>query len=395
MKMIDIFRIAFSTFVHNKMRTFLTIFGVAIGVGAIVFLLSIGYGLQEITVQEISSIKALTSFNVTSGNSSIISMNDEAVKQFKNLEGVASVNPGLSVSGQIAFEKSQTDALINIVSAEYADLDAPRIESGELYKSDNDDKIAVTTVVANAFNIKPADLIGKKVKIVAYIADPANPKNINKVEKEYEISAIIKDAAAAYVYAPIGTIKIPAGTNYSLIKVKATDSKQMLQIKSKLTEMGYKASSLGEKIDQMNQIFNIAKLALFILGAIALVVASIGMFNTLTISLLERTKDIGIMKSLGATDREVYSIFLSESTMISFFGGAAGIAIALILGNVLNLFIAILAARAGGEPVNIFHAPEFFLLIVLGFSIFVGVLTGFYPAKRAAKLNPLDALRYE
>lgn len=395
MKFIDVLRIAMSTFFHNKARTLLTVFGIAIGIGAIVFLLSIGYGLQKITIDQISSIKALQSIGVTSGNSSILPMNNETILRFKDLPGVGSIDPNLTMSGQISLDKSKTDVLVNAVSAEYVDSEGPRMEAGDVFKGDDQDSVVITSTVANAFNVPVSDLLNKKVKLIAYIPNPANPKMPELFQKEYTVVGIIKDTTASYIFLPISSVKVPTAAEYSQIKVKVADRRNMTEIKNKIVDMGYKATSLGEKIDQMNSVFRIINIVLLVLGAIALIVASIGMFNTLTISLLERTKDIGIMKSLGATDKEIYSVFLSESTLISLFGGICGVAIALILGNLLNLVLSVLASKAGGEAVSLFQAPIIFIVVIVGFSLLIGILTGLYPARRAARLNPLDALRYE
>lgn len=395
MRTIDIFRIAMSTFIHNKMRTFLTVFGVAIGIGAIVFLLSIGYGLQTITIDEISTIKALSTLNVTSGNSSILPLDEASLKPFKEISGVTSVNQNYTISGQAMLDKSKTDILINAVSAEYVDLESPKLEFGSLYTDDKSSNIVLTSLVASAFNVKSDELINKKIKASLYVPSTADSKLMTLVEQEYTVVGVIKDSTMAYGYIPINSFVIPAGSKYSTIKLKIDSTDNIASVKKVIVDRGYKATSLGEKISDMNKIFNIAKIVLLVLGAIALMVASIGMFNTLTISLLERTRDIGIMKSLGATDKEVYSIFLTESTLIGLLGGALGLGIAIILGNALNLVIMILANRAGGDPVKIFQAPVFLIYIILLFSVLVGFLTGVYPARRAAKLNPLDALRYE
>lgn len=395
MKLIDIIGIAVSTFVNNKMRTLLTIFGISIGISAIVFLVSIGFGLQSITIGEIQSIKALKTYNVTSGDSKILAMDDTTIEKFKKITNVASVNPSLAVSGQIAYNGSKTDVLANLATVEYIDLESPRLDVGESFREDSGDRINVTSVVADAFSMKPSELIGKEVTLSAYILNPDNPKVPLTQQKRFVVSGVIKDSTASYVYAPIKQFTIPPKTQYSVIKVKVNDSADMAKIKGIITADGYKASSIGEKIDQMNRIFNIAQIVLLVLGAIAMVVASIGMFNTLTISLLERTKDIGVMKALGATDRAIYLIFLSEAASISLAGGLSGVLIAMVSGNVINIAVSSLAVRAGGEPVHPFQAPLAFIGIILGFSLLVGILTGLYPARRAAGLNPLDALRYE
>lgn len=395
MRLIDILRISFSTFANNKMRTILTILGVSIGISTIVFLVSIGYGLQQITIGEIKSIKALTTYSVTTGNSSILALNDKAVEDFKKITNVVSANPLISMSGQISYDGKKTDILVNDASAEYVDLESPKLVAGSNYTGDNDNKIIVTSIVASAFNMKSEELLNKEATITFYIPNPADAKAPIMQEKKLQVSGIIKDDTASYIYLPSGIVPLPANSAYSAVKVKVDTDKHMAAVKDTLTKAGYKTSSIGERISEMNRIFNIAQIVLLVFGAIALMVASIGMFNTLTISLLERTKDIGIMKALGATDSSVYSIFLAESVIISLGGGMCGIIIAMVLGYLANLFVSMLAIRAGGESVMIFQPPILFVAIIFAFSLLVGVLTGLYPARRASHINPLDALRYE
>ena len=395
MRITDVFRVALSTFMNNRMRTLLTITGVSIGISAIIYLVSLGYGLQQITIGEIQSIKALTTYNVTTGNSGILALDQEAVNDLKKISNVASVNSLISMSGQISMETQKTDVLINDASSEYLELESPKMTAGQMYTSDNEDNIVVTEVVANAFNIKPADLVGKKVNVMHYVPNPENEKQPTPQNKDYTVCGVIKDSSASYLYIPSGSVTMPEKVNFNAVKVKVNEAKNMSGVKEELVKKGYKTSSIGERIAEMNRIFNIAQIILLIFGTIALIVASIGMFNTLTISLLERTKDIGIMKALGAKDRSIYAIFLAESTIISFAGGLVGVIIAMILGLATNIFISSMAIKAGGEKMVVFQPPILFVLIIFIFSIVVGIITGLYPSRRAARIDPLDALRYE
>lgn len=395
MKFFDIFRLALSTFRNNKMRTFLTIFGVSIGIGTVVFLFSVGYGIQKITIGEITSIKALTTYNVSADESAIIKLDNDTIKKISLLDHVKSVTKNYTLSGQVAYNQTKTDLIISAVESQYVDLESPSLAAGQLFSKTAKDSIVLTTAITEAFGASADSLVDKKITLSAYIPNPADNQNPTLFEHEYQVSGIIKDNSTSYAYVPLSSIKIPAGSVFSLIKVQVDDTQNMTNVKEKLTNMGLQSTSVGEKVDQMNKIFRIAEIILIIIGAIALFVASIGMFNTLTISLLERTKDIGIMKSLGATDREIYFIFLTESSLISFAGGIFGIILSSIIGSLINLIIAIMANQAGGEPAKIVQLPSEFALIILLFSLIIGILTGIYPSRRAARLNPLDALRYE
>jgi putative ABC transport system permease protein len=153
--------------------------------------------------------------------------------------------------------------------------------------------------------------------------------------------------------------------------------------------------ALSDTVDQANKIFSVIQIVLALFGIVALTVSAIGMFNTMTISLLERTNEIGIMKSIGASNRDIRFLFLTESILIGSFGGIGGVIIGFMGTTTINLGFNFLANRLGGQSVNVFYTPIWFILFVLLFSTLIGLFTGIYPAERASKLNPLVALRYK
>ncbi len=132
-------------------------------------------------------------------------------------------------------------------------------------------------------------------------------------------------------------------------------------------------------------------LALF--GGIALVVSAIGMFNTMTVTLLERTKEIGIMRTIGGSPLKIKVMFLMESVLMGSLGGLVGIAIGVGGGLTINFLLSALATRMGGVAMALFRFPLGFLLFIAIFSMIMGYVTGLFPSKRAGSLNPLDAIR--
>jgi putative ABC transport system permease protein len=183
--------------------------------------------------------------------------------------------------------------------------------------------------------------------------------------------------------------------NFSQVKVKCASQPEMNGVREKLLEKGLLVSSLSDTVDQANKIFRIIQIVLMLFGFIALVVSAIGMFNTMTIALLERTEEIGIMKSIGASDGGISIMFIMESTIMGFLGGFGGVLIGLIGGEIVNALVNFVAARFGGETVRLFFSPLWFIGVIVVFAAFVGMLTGFVPARRASKIDPLEALRYK
>ena len=152
---------------------------------------------------------------------------------------------------------------------------------------------------------------------------------------------------------------------------------------------------MTDTLTQINQIFNITQITFTVIGIIALLIAAIGMLNTMTISLLERTREIGIMKTIGATERGIEQMFLAESVIMGLGGGLSGLVVGFLFTRVVAIVVNLLALSSGGQPVEIFYTPLWFYGLVFVFSLLIGLITGFFPSRRAAKLNPLDALRYE
>jgi putative ABC transport system permease protein len=166
-------------------------------------------------------------------------------------------------------------------------------------------------------------------------------------------------------------------------------------VRAAVVEKGLIASSISDIVDQANKVFSVVQIVLMMFGVIALVVSAIGMFNTMTITLLERTEEIGIMKAIGASNTAIWLMFISEATMMGFLGGFGGVIIGYLEGEAINLIINLIATRFGGERVDLFYSPLWFVSTIIIFGAFVGFLTGIFPARKASKIDALDALRYK
>ncbi len=222
-----------------------------------------------------------------------------------------------------------------------------------------------------------------------------NGETKTSANQEFKLVGIINDESAPFAYIPLQSAKNAGAVNFSMIKVKAKDQTEVATIRKTIENMGYKTDNVSDTLAQINQIFSILKVALGILGFIAMIVALLGMFNTLTISLMERTREVGYLKVIGARNRDIFLLFTTESVLIAFVGGVSGVVIGLVFEWLVNIGISTMAVRSGAFPITVFYTPFLFALIMGGFSLLVGVITGIYPARRAVRVKPLDVLRYE
>jgi putative ABC transport system permease protein len=159
--------------------------------------------------------------------------------------------------------------------------------------------------------------------------------------------------------------------------------------------MGFNTFSIIDATRSMRQFFAILDLFLGIFGSLALAVASIGIVNTLVMAILERRREIGIMKALGASDIEIKKLFFAEAGVMGLMGGAAGVALGWIIGRAINLGTNIYLSRLNFPPEQIWFVPSWLVAGAIVFAVLVSLVSGLYPASRAARLDPVQALRYE
>lgn len=387
MKLIDVFAISWRNLTANKMRSFLTIMGIGVGIGTIIFLVSLGYGLQELSIRKITSISSLTSLDVTPAQGSV-ELTQKILDEMGENQYVESVSPLLSLTGQVGYSEKKTDVVGYAVKKDYFSLQGLKVASGKTFENENE--VVISSGVAKSLDVPSSDLLDHEINFTGFFQDGAEKKNFT-----YKVTGIIEDTGSAFVYVPLLSNFVTDSTVFNSTKVKVRDQQYLAEVRPTIEAKGFKVTSVADTIDQVYQVFSIVQIVLASFGIIALFVASIGMFNTMTIALLERTRDIGIMKAIGVQNSTVRKMFLIESLLISFFGGIGGTALGVTVGFLLNTIINTIAINFGGSAEKMFSTPINIVLLIVGFSIVVGIATGIYPAKRAAKLNPLEALRYE
>jgi len=256
------------------------------------------------------------------------------------------------------------------------------VSSGLLNLLSIPEKNAVGTIFSSSF------IIGKS--LFPSIEGKALSEPIN-----YKIIGVINDPNDTYFYIPYSDMKQLGLPHVSQLKVLLKDGDSMARIRKDIETLGFRTNSTVDTVKQIESLFVNLRFILAILGLVALGVAALGMFNTLTVSLLERTREIGGMKTMGMVSEEVQDLFLAEAMIMGISGGVGGLTLGFLIGKGLSLIVSLFAFSQGQGYIDLTYIPINFTIFILVCSFVVGVVTGIYPAQRAKKISALNALRYE
>ena len=393
MSFIQIIRTTWSNILGKRMRSLLTITGIAVGIATIVFLISLGYGLQSFSVKRISSIQSLSTLDVSQGKTANFKLDKPTVDKISKLNNVTEISPIISIGSKVSSGDKRTDVVATAVRADYFSYEDLKLSKGGIF-TDDDNKTIVSTALVQSLGSDENAILGQEIDfLISYKQKDQTPSKVLKLT----ISGVVSDNSSSFAYIPIAQVQDILGEDvvYSSLKVKTGSQESLAGVRAEIEGMGFTVTSVADTISQVNSVFGGVRIALGLLGGVALIVAAIGMFNTMTIALLERTRDIGIMKAVGVDNRDIYWMFLAEAIIISGTGGIVGAALGELTAILINLLVGSLAKMVGAESITLFYTPFWFVAVIVGFSLIVGISTGFYPSRRAAKINPLDALRYE
>ncbi|MEI6498688.1 MAG: FtsX-like permease family protein [bacterium] len=396
-----IVKLAFRNLWSHKLRTSLTLIGIVIGISAVVFLVSFSAGIQRLVTSQITNGDAYSLIDVGTGNSQVVKLNDDLLSKIHDIQGVKQIEATTNFGGKAKKDGQAMDiAVFGISSGTYLDWSGTKIRWGQNLKTEQqsaNEVIINTSYAAFVTNEAPESLIGQKI-----IYDLVLPKELSPTGEaqifpniESTILGIIKNDASPSLYSDSSNFLNAGANGYSQLKVMIDNKDNISEIRQKIEAYGLKTEYAGDIVTQVQQFFNVFQIILGGFGLIALIVALLGMFNTLTISLLERIKEVALMEIFGMGKNDIRNLFLTEAISLGFVGGILGILWGIILGKTANYILNIFATRAGGNTVTIFYYAPLFLVGAMIAAILVGFLTGIYPAIRASKVKPLDVLRYE
>lgn len=387
--------IAWRNLTSKKLRTGLTVLGIVIGVGAIYFLLSFGIGLRNIVTKEVLGSQSVRAVALSTPNTKIIKLDANTAKRIQRLPHVQAVSTSFTYPGSMLYKGSEAEGIVYGIDEAYQDMTSLDVVSGRLLKKDDIHNAVLNVSTLKAIGVTDQkSIIGKTVELKIPLINSGAKKKV--IQQKFTVVGVIDSGSGSEVFIPKFNFEAAGVPVYSDMKLLTTDTKYLPNLRQQIESLGYQTSSPIDTVDQINQIFRFFNFILLGFGMIGMIVAVLGMFNTLTISLLERTKEIGLMIALGSRPKDMRKLFIFEAVLLSIFGAVVGILLAGFAGFVINILMNMLARSRGvTDSFDLFATPAWLVFGMIAFMVAVGLLVVYFPARRAQRINPIDALRRE
>jgi len=459
MKFRDLAELAWRNLREALLRNSLTTLGVAVGVASLVAMLSLGVGLQELASKRLSHaglfdaiiVAPRSNFrgfarggrpNFTPGEPPR-SLDEEARQTIARLPDVVEVYPDIRFPTEIRYAGRPYPTVVAGMPPSARTNGAFDGMKGTFFSGPTADEAILQIEFARELRQQTDGLIGKEI-LLRYAerqALPAEPTHSNSAgggksgsntssqlsagfsvvprEENLRIVGIVEtEPAAGFGGAGQGRVLIPlqvaerlraAQTNdlravlgvtpgrasYQSLTVRVRGPSDVKRVEDAIRPMGYGTFSLLDATNNLRLVFAVFDLLLGIFGSLALIVASLGIINTLVMAILERRREIGVLKALGAADHDIRKLFFMEAGAMGLLGGIFGVTIGWLIGRGMNLGTNVYLSRQQLPAISVSSVPWWLFAIAIGFSVAVSLGAGLYPASRAAKLDPVEALRYE
>jgi putative ABC transport system permease protein len=443
MKFLDLVRLVFGNLNRRKGRVALTAIGVIIGTAAVVILVSLAIGLQRNANEQLYGIGDLTQIQVMpaygdggviyagigggggggdGGLQQPVLITNAALEQMRQIPGVQAVIPRDYCMAYVIMRYKRLEGGANIIGVGTQNLaDLGLVASHGQVELARGSVIIGPMVAANFYDPSlrpgqepppPPDLYDQTVSFVMIKWD----QNGNEIRRTvtYKVAGVLAETAGESdwsIFMRLDDVKAinewslgrrinynKDGYNMAIVKVETVD--RVMEVNDAITALGFQTYTPQSFVEGINNFYLVLQVIFGGVGAIALLVAAIGIANTMAMAILERTREIGLMKAVGATNRDVLSIFLGEAAGIGLLGGLGGVLIGWLAGQGINVialvYLANQSAETGGLPPSVaVYTPFWLPVFALVFSVLIGLLSGLYPALRAATMIPVNALKYE
>jgi putative ABC transport system permease protein len=452
MKPRDLTDLALRNLRESLLRNALTTLGIAVGVASFVAIISIGVGLQQLASRRLSESGLFDTIIVTpktnlrgmgrpqpepESDKPPRPLDEDARKEFEKLPNVVEVYPQIRFFTEVRFNNKPFATVVAGMPDSSRNSGSFDGMQGRYFSSVNADEAILQIEFAKELADQPSSLIGQDL-ILRYAERQALPSSttpadstdnsagasggFSVVPKELHlkiVGVVETEPAAGYggygnarLLIPLATastlraaqvndlrdIVRDSGANkttYASLSVRAKSPSQVEALESSIKKMGFRAFSLLDASKSLRIFFTVFDLLVGIFGSLALAIATLGIVNTLVMAILERRREIGVLKALGASDFDIQQLFFVEAGVMGLLGGVLGVASGWALGRAITFGTNTYLARQNLNSIQLTSVPWWLALAALGIAVLVSLAAGLYPASRAAKLNPVDALRYE
>ncbi|MDD3284697.1 MAG: ABC transporter permease [Patescibacteria group bacterium] len=408
-------KISIMSLLANKARSFLTMLGIIIGVSAVIVITSIGNGAQDLILSQIKSL-GTDSISIMPGKSekngppasvmgiviTTLTYEDaKALLEKKNSQNIISVAAYSNGSVNVGWKSNSINTDISGTNVDHLYVSDAEMEFGRFFTESEETNLAKVAVLGSQIKkdlFGNSEAIGQKIKIKKQV---------------FEVIGIMKEKGNVgfqsfdgRVFVPIKTMqKLILGVNHvGIIRAKVDyeknvplaiiDAEKTLRERHSIKDSSgenddFSVRSAAEAMDIVTTITNALKFFLAAMAAISLVVGGIGIMNIMLVNVSERTNELGLRKALGANNKNILTQFLIESTFLTLIGGTIGIIFGILVSFLISVIMNLLKYNWG------FHISAYSIIMGLVVSTSIGLIFGIYPAKKASKLNPIEALRYE
>jgi putative ABC transport system permease protein len=453
MRFTESIHFALSNLRDMKLRTALTAFGVTVGIGALVAMIGFGQGLQRNVTESFEKLDLLNSVTVLPGDSlsripfrdpdesaprqakraiAAAPLDEAAVLKLESLPGVDIVFPEIRFPALVGLGDSEEMRLVQIVPAKIVSSKLIKFAAGKPFQRDDEDAVIISrALVRRMGSSDPAAVIGRRLRLssIAFDFGGFDPARMSSIfqggrlpfkKRDYEFTVVGVSESLEFagptplqsdILIPPGSArrieKLPftniwdlfragAGTpGYSAVNIRLKSPAAADAVKRVARDMGFQTFALIDQFEQIKTSFLFMDMALAAVGMIAIFVAALGIINTMMMSILERYSEIGIMKAVGAARGDVMKIFFVESSAIGFLGGILGLGLGWIVSRLINRVVNYFLAKQGIPFIEYFRFPWWLCLGGVAFAVLVSLIAGILPALRAAKVDPVVALRHE
>ena len=453
----DLLELAVRNLRQSKLRNGLTTIGISVGVASLVAMLSLGVGLQQMATRRLAGSGLFDTVFVTSRQDfrgfdreddaksshpeQAPILDQPAREKITKLANVTEVEPEIRVMGEIVSGGETHFGFVTGLPMSARVNEAFDNLKGKFFSSNDADEAILLTDFAKELDPKnPSALIGQDITLrygerqalpqdqsgrPAIAGEENNASNgddygfsvVRKLQKLRVVGLIDSEPYGGMRTVSRGRIFLPVGTterlnmvqfsdmrsslhgastkSYMTLTVRVKDPGKVAAVQDAISQMGFRTFSVLDATKSLRRFFTVLDLFLGIFGSLALAVATLAIINTLVMAVLERRREIGVMKAIGASDQDVKRLFFTEAGAMGFLGGVLGILLGLAIGKGINVGTAIYLTRRQLPAEAVWSMPLWLVGAAIVFSVVVSLVAGLYPASRAARLDPVETLKYE